>query len=970
MRSNVFLELGQTRRLPGIGFEVKTPPQDEVLPRMDVAVFVGFAASGPLNVPVAVEDIAQFETIFGRDLPLVYDPERSATIYAYLAPTVRAFFQNGGKRCYIVRVAGDGAKANRFPIPNLIKVSNDNEEPLLLPAVARARSRGSWSDSLRVGTALMRKPINLIQVEPFRVVLELPPQEELYKGDLLRLVNERSESFLFFVKEIKPLENFSSPPDLVDDARVIVETSEAFQLWPTNHRPIEIESPFIEMDLTGLTANIFFLDREQVTSPTGDPHLNLPSISVQIIDWEFANEGGKDNEDSEKVSLTIDFSEENIPVNTLVTVNDQDKQLIFVVEEVFRESNESSPLEEVTRLVGTGQWLQRQVTISPIESGLDVALKWHLEKLNLEMWIKEGETLIQRLGNLGFHSDHPNFWGNLPTAEAIYQSPEIVMGESVLSEVVSTHFPLAGMETESIQSDVQAEEVITLPISMLLTPRVFLKPLISSEDNLSRNGLAKFNAQLFLDEDLHDTKVFDLIQKADYLLYQKPSPKKALNGIHAALKLEEATIIAVPDAVHCQWDKLAIESPKALEIPADEEVDAEYRTFENCTTLQLPSLALELSENTEQKSFTMLWSVSQAEAVSASYFYRLEELQPGQLSFDTIYKGQATSFTLIRHNFGEYHYRVRIELEDGTVGDWSDPVIKEVAPDGQYKINSESYNPEHLLRIQQELLRLCASRGDLLAVLNLPKHYREDEVLTHVTSLKASTQRQDLDPQQTDFLLPSESKVFDYGVLYHPWLVTTGINELSEVIREVPPDGAISGKLANVALQRGAWQAPANVPLLRVIALEPPLSSSYWPLFQNAQVNIVRQEPQGFLVLNSDTLSVEPTLRPINVKRLLMLLRRLALKYGPTYVFEPNSEQFRRTVKRGFERILSRLHEQGAFAGNSAEESYQVIVDDTVNPQQSIEQGRFIVELRVAPSLPLSFLKVRLVQTANSLVVN
>jgi len=42
------------RRLPGLQFTTVAAPLDEVLPRMDVAVFVGFAARGPVGVPVVV----------------------------------------------------------------------------------------------------------------------------------------------------------------------------------------------------------------------------------------------------------------------------------------------------------------------------------------------------------------------------------------------------------------------------------------------------------------------------------------------------------------------------------------------------------------------------------------------------------------------------------------------------------------------------------------------------------------------------------------------------------------------------------------------------------------------------------------------------------------------------------------------------------------------------------------------------
>src|SRR5436190_17156747 len=93
------------KRLPGIQFETQAPPLTEVLPRMDIAVFIGFAASGPLQVPVAVESEAQFTAIFGADAPLAWDLSRGEQLDAYLGPAVRAFFRNNGQRCWVIRVA-------------------------------------------------------------------------------------------------------------------------------------------------------------------------------------------------------------------------------------------------------------------------------------------------------------------------------------------------------------------------------------------------------------------------------------------------------------------------------------------------------------------------------------------------------------------------------------------------------------------------------------------------------------------------------------------------------------------------------------------------------------------------------------------------------------------------------------------------------------------------------------------------
>ncbi|UIF91170.1 hypothetical protein KAF44_34055 [Cupriavidus necator] len=77
---------------------------EPVVLRTDIAAFIGLAERGPLDTPVAVESWRQFQAHFGR-------PFGSA----YLAWAVRGFFDNGGMRCWVVRVAarqfGDGDDA-------------------------------------------------------------------------------------------------------------------------------------------------------------------------------------------------------------------------------------------------------------------------------------------------------------------------------------------------------------------------------------------------------------------------------------------------------------------------------------------------------------------------------------------------------------------------------------------------------------------------------------------------------------------------------------------------------------------------------------------------------------------------------------------------------------------------------------------------------------------------------------------
>lgn len=86
---------------PGSYYERLDAGAPPVAPvRMDIAAFVGIARRGPLHVAVPVDSWRQFVAWFG-----------DVTGAGYLAYAVRAFFDNGGRRCWIVRVASGTAVA-------------------------------------------------------------------------------------------------------------------------------------------------------------------------------------------------------------------------------------------------------------------------------------------------------------------------------------------------------------------------------------------------------------------------------------------------------------------------------------------------------------------------------------------------------------------------------------------------------------------------------------------------------------------------------------------------------------------------------------------------------------------------------------------------------------------------------------------------------------------------------------------
>uniref|UniRef100_UPI0035B3C7C9 hypothetical protein n=1 Tax=Zoogloea sp. TaxID=49181 RepID=UPI0035B3C7C9 len=117
------------------------------LVRLDVAALIGLAERGPVNTPVAIDDVRQFEAIFGRarsglNLPLA----------------VRLFFANGGRRCLVVRcVDHANIRTARLVVPGLVALQGGTRRQVRIAA----RNPGSWGNRLEVRCRLVQRPVAL-----------------------------------------------------------------------------------------------------------------------------------------------------------------------------------------------------------------------------------------------------------------------------------------------------------------------------------------------------------------------------------------------------------------------------------------------------------------------------------------------------------------------------------------------------------------------------------------------------------------------------------------------------------------------------------------------------------------------------------------------------------------------------------------------------------------------------------------
>ncbi|MDX1665189.1 MAG: hypothetical protein R3272_15460, partial [Candidatus Promineifilaceae bacterium] len=334
--------LTDSPRLPGVLCEVQAPRDENRPLRLDVAGFVGFAERGPLDLPVIVEDFNQYRRIFGGDLPLARAGGRP--VYAHLARAVELFFENGGVRCYVVRVTGL-ARRNHFTIPGLLWATESGLEA----ATAPAAWVGRWSDLLSLATVLRLLPLRIRtdsgvltvagdtlagSVTPLPVRAAAP--DALRAGDLVRLLVEGSADELFWL--YAPV------------AAVAVESG-----GPSlSGRPL-----LLELDPTArqiFRINPLAFVPEQGAWLDGDRWQTLPFTASEMI-WQEPAEAGAPY----RLSLPVDPALA-LEAGALVALSAGDERLFFRADSARREHDDAAA-EPVRLVLESAFPLLRQETL-------------------------------------------------------------------------------------------------------------------------------------------------------------------------------------------------------------------------------------------------------------------------------------------------------------------------------------------------------------------------------------------------------------------------------------------------------------------------------------------------------------------------------------------------------------------------------------------------------------------------------
>jgi uncharacterized protein len=263
------------------------------------------------------------------------------------------------------------------------------------------------------------------------------------------------------------------------------------------------------------------------------------------------------------------------------------------------------------------------------------------------------------------------------------------------------------------------------------------------------------------------------------------------------------------------------------------------------------------------------------------------------------------------------------------------------------------FSDADIARVQSSLIEHCEDLDDRVALLSLP--YR--------LATAPTAQREDVEDWRERF----DSRV---GALYAPW-VDVAEPRGTALTRTVPPCGHVAGAIARTDLAIGVQRAPGNVSLSGIVRVVRSVDDELHGSLNEANLNALRAEfGQTPLLGGARTLSHDAQWRYLNVVRLVLTIKKAAQLALRWTVFEPNDETLWASVRATLTAILTLFYARGAFAGDTASDSFLVQCDETTNPPEVRDAGQLIAVFGFQPAAPCEFIVIRVGRQSTAPVVS
>jgi hypothetical protein len=261
-----------------------------------------------------------------------------------------------------------------------------------------------------------------------------------------------------------------------------------------------------------------------------------------------------------------------------------------------------------------------------------------------------------------------------------------------------------------------------------------------------------------------------------------------------------------------------------------------------------------------------------------------------------------------------------------------------------------------------KLVRACEARGDSLAIIDLPSVY----VPPSEDACDSFDKRIQTTPEKASAALVKRQLNSSYGAAYYPWCKIRDDQNSRDVW--VPPSVVALGVMAYTEKRDEVWFAPAGfnrgglnqgnagIPVLQVS--EQLLSRDRDTLYE-ANINpIASFVSEGLVVFGQKTLqSTQSALDRINVRRLLIFIKKVVSRISNNLLFEQNVQE---TWNRFINAVVPELQSIKTRFGLS---DFKVVLDDTTTTPDLVDRNVMYAKIFLKPARSIEFIAVDFVIT-------
>lgn len=255
--------------------------------------------------------------------------------------------------------------------------------------------------------------------------------------------------------------------------------------------------------------------------------------------------------------------------------------------------------------------------------------------------------------------------------------------------------------------------------------------------------------------------------------------------------------------------------------------------------------------------------------------------------------------------------------------------------------------------VTDNALSLCRDNGMVMYVMDMPKYDANGTRLYDDSSARP-------DPGKTSELFETRAVDNSYGAVFFP---DVNIQDpANNRVVKVPSSVAALGVLGFNDKVAFPWFAPAGFnrgALGFVTNVETRLSQGDKDTLYDARINPIATFPAGgFVVFGQKTLQqAKSALDRINVRRLLLEVKRTVGGIAQQLLFEPNNTQTRARLVAGVTPQLALIQAQQGI------ESFKVICDDTNNTSADAEANKLNGRIVIVPTRTIEFVSIDFIVT-------